>query len=96
MSNLRYVIGYESDGDLKTLTENDSILLAKHSNGKSSINPDMLKIIYFDNKESAIKEAASWGHEVNGYQLMIYTCDENPLHASIEKVKATGEFTIKP
>ncbi|KAF0569527.1 hypothetical protein FQV37_2552 [Psychrobacter nivimaris] len=77
MSNLRYALGYEVDGNLKILTENDSILFAKHSNGKSSINPDMNKVMYFDDKESAIKEAESQGHEVNGYQLMMYTCDEN-------------------
>lgn len=76
MSDMRYALGYEVDGNLKILTENDSILFAKHSNGKSRINPDMNKIMYFDDKESAIKEAESQGHEVNGHRLMMYTCDE--------------------
>ena len=77
MSDTRYALGYEVDGNLKILTENDSILFAKHSKGKIGINPDMNKVMYFDDKEAAIKEAESQGHEVNGYQLMMYTCDEN-------------------
>lgn len=76
MSNLRYALGYEVDGNLKILTENDSILFAKYSNGKSSINPDMNKVMYFSDKEAAIKEAESHGHEVNGNRLAMYTCDE--------------------
>ncbi len=77
MGNLRYALGYEVDGNLKILTENDSILFAKHSNGKSGINPDMNKVMYFDNQESAIEEARSQGHAVSGHRLAIYTCDEN-------------------
>lgn len=77
MSNLRYALGYEVDGNLKILTENDSILFAKHSNGKSGINPDMNKVMYFDDKESAIKEVESQGYKVNGQPLMIYDCDAN-------------------
>ena len=73
----KYALGYEVDGSLKILTENGSILFAKHSNGKSSINPDMNKVMYFSNKEAAIKEAESHGHAVNGHRLVIYTCDED-------------------
>lgn len=72
MSNLKYALGYEVNGNLRILTENDSILFAKHSNGKSSINPDMNKVMYFSDKEAAIKEAESHGHKVDGYPLATY------------------------
>lgn len=63
--------------DLSLLTENNSILFAKYSNGKTAINPDLNKIMYFDDKESAIKEAESQGHSVNGYPLATYEVYDN-------------------
>lgn len=73
----KYALGYEVDGSLNLLTENDSILFARYSNGKTAINPDLNKIMYFDNEDLAIEEAKSQGCSVNGYPLATYEVYDN-------------------
>lgn len=85
MSKLVYAIGYEVDGDLRILTENDSILFAKHSNGRRDINPDLNKVVYFDSKEAVFAEAESQGHEVNGHRLAMYTLDADKAPTYIDR-----------
>lgn len=73
----KYALGYEIEGSLNLLTENDSILFARHSNGKTAINPDLNKIMYFDNEALAIEEAKSQGHNIDGYRLATYEAYDN-------------------
>lgn len=73
----KYALGYEVDGGLNLLTENDSILFARYSNGKTAINPDLNKIMYFDNEALAIEEARTQGHNADGYRLATYEVYDN-------------------
>ena len=85
MSGVKYAIGYEVDGNLKILTENDSILFARHSNGKHGINPDLNKVMYFDSKEAVFAESESQGHEVDGHRLVMYTLDADKAPTYINR-----------
>ena len=73
----KYALGYEVDGSLNLLTENDSILFARYSNGKTPINPDLNKIMYFDDEALAIEEARTQGCKVDNYQLATYEAHDN-------------------